>query len=138
MTKTSTSEFTMAKANERGHCNEAFKFESSLNNFELTVQNSPSQGQHQDRRDLKKKILKNLLLISVAFMVLFTSYESIAKLQSSINKARPSLKKVRVSYLRLKVFTHPEQVSSFEQNRLEQDRTQLKTIGLLHKISLGY
>ena len=108
----------MAEANERGHYNKAFEVEPSVNNFEMKVQNLPSQGQHQDR-DLKKKILKNLLLISVAFMVLFTSYESIAKLQSSINKARPSLKKVRVSYLRLKVFTHPEQVSSFEHNRLE-------------------
>ena len=92
MIKASTSEFAMAKANERGHCNEAFEFESTLNNFEMKVHNSPSQEQHQDR-DLKKKIFKNLLLISVAFMVLFTSYESIAKLQSSINKARSSYKK---------------------------------------------
>ena len=92
MTKASTSEFPMAEANERGHYNEAFEFEPSVNNFEMKVQTLPSQGQHQDR-DLKKKILKNLLLISVAFMVLFTSYESIAKLQSSINKARSSYKK---------------------------------------------
>ena len=108
MIKASTSEFAMAEANERGHYNEAFEIEPSLNNFEVKVHNSPSQGQHKDLRDLKKKILKNLLLISVAFMVLFTSYESISKLQSSINKARPSLKRVTVSYLRLKVFTHPQ------------------------------
>ena len=107
MTKASTSELTMSKANERGHYNEAFELESSLNNFEMKVHNSPSQKQHRDC-DLKKKIFKNLLLISVAFMVLFTSYESISKLQSSINKARPSLKRVTVSYLRLKVFTHPQ------------------------------
>ena len=79
----------MVKANQGGHCNEALELEPSTNNFEKEVETLQSQGQHQDR-DLKWKILKNLLLISVAFMVLFTSYESISKLQSSINKARSS------------------------------------------------
>ena len=37
---------------------------------------------------LKRKIWKNVLLISMAFMVLFTSFQSMASLQSSINKAR--------------------------------------------------
>ena len=37
--------------------------------------------------NLKWKILKNVLLISIAFMVLFTSFQSMSSLQSSINKA---------------------------------------------------
>lgn len=34
----------------------------------------------------KRRILKNVILLSVAFMVLFTSYQSMATLQSSINQ----------------------------------------------------
>ena len=80
----------MAKANEGGHCNAAFEHEPSSNNLEKKLEASESQGQHQNR-DLKWKILKNVLLISVAFMVLFTSYQSMSTLQSSINKARVSI-----------------------------------------------
>ena len=35
---------------------------------------------------MKRGIYKNLLTISVAFMLLFTAFESMASLQSSINK----------------------------------------------------
>ena len=80
----------MAKANEGGHCNAAFEHEPSSNNLEKKVEASESQGQQQNS-DLKWKILKNVLLISVAFMVLFTSYQSMSTLQSSINKARVSI-----------------------------------------------
>ena len=34
----------------------------------------------------KRAIMKNVILISFAFMLLFTSYQSMASLQSSINK----------------------------------------------------
>ena len=38
-------------------------------------------------KKLKRSIVKNVILIAVAFMVLFTSFQSMASLQSSINQA---------------------------------------------------
>ena len=109
----------MANANVGGHFNEAFELEPSWNSFEKNVD---TQGQHQDR-NLKGKILKNLLLISVAFMVLFTSYESISKLQSSINKARLSLK----CFSFILTCDHSSSISIIRHSR--------KTV-LLHQVSL--
>ena len=40
----------------------------------------------EEIRSMKRGIYKNLLTISVAFMLLFTAFESMASLQSSINK----------------------------------------------------
>ncbi len=40
----------------------------------------------ESRRSLKISVLKNVVLISISFMLLFTSYQSMAALQSSINK----------------------------------------------------
>ena len=36
----------------------------------------------------KRSIYKNVGIISVAFMILFTAFQSMASLQSSINKVR--------------------------------------------------
>ena len=92
----------MAKGNKGGHYNEAFEHEPSPNNLEKKVEASQFQEQQQNN-DLKWKILKNVLLISVAFMVLFTSYQSMSTLQSSINKARASkqvsIKDISIGYL---------------------------------------
>ena len=38
-------------------------------------------------KKLKRTIMKNVILIAIAFMVLFTSFQSMASLQSSINQA---------------------------------------------------
>ena len=94
----------MAKAIEGGHFNEAFEHEPSSNNLEKKVEASESQGQQQNS-DLKWKILKNVLLISVAFMVLFTSYQSMSTLQSSINKARAS-KQVSIKDISIGLLTY--------------------------------
>ena len=94
----------MAKAIEGGHFNEAFEHEPSSNNLEKKVEASESQGQRQNS-DLKWKILKNVLLISVAFMVLFTSYQSMSTLQSSINKARAS-KQVSIKDISIGLLTY--------------------------------
>ena len=40
----------------------------------------------EEIRSMKRGIYKNLLTISIAFMLLFTAFESMASLQSSINK----------------------------------------------------
>ena len=82
-------------AKPEGHCNEAFEHElvePSSNNLEKKAQASEAESQSVDS-GLKRKILKNVILISVAFMVLFTSYQSMSTLQSSINKASKGFRK---------------------------------------------
>ena len=52
--------------------------------------NEKAAMQEEDKW-LKRKIQKNLIVISAAFMVLFTAFQSMAALQSSLNKARKKL-----------------------------------------------
>ena len=40
----------------------------------------------EERRTLKRGIIKNVVIISFAFMLLFTAFQSMANLQSSLNK----------------------------------------------------
>ena len=39
----------------------------------------------------KRRIMKNVIVISFAFLLLFTAFQSMAALQSSINKVRNKL-----------------------------------------------
>ena len=48
--------------------------------------NSFDNLNEEETRHVKRGIYKNVVIISVAFMFLFTAYESMASLQSSINK----------------------------------------------------
>ena len=41
-------------------------------------------------RSEKRRIMKNVIVISFAFLLLFTAFQSMAALQSSINKVRQS------------------------------------------------
>ena len=41
-------------------------------------------------RSEKRRIMKNVIVISFAFLLLFTAFQSMAALQSSINKVRKS------------------------------------------------
>ena len=95
-------------SSKEGFSNEAFESDYSIKGPDITSQTNSSapemkksefcfedSEQHQQQKCtnfskpiLKRKILKNVLLISMAFMVLFTSFQSMASLQSSINKAR--------------------------------------------------
>ena len=52
-------------------------------NTDPTKPNSFVEGD----KKLKRTIMKNVILIAIAFMVLFTSFQSMASLQSSINQA---------------------------------------------------
>lgn len=42
----------------------------------------------EDIKQAKRRIIKNVLIVSFAFMLLFTAFQSMSALQSSINKAR--------------------------------------------------
>ncbi len=48
----------------------------------------PNDGDNEDCNDKaeKRKILKNLAIVSCAFMFLFTAFQSLQNLQSSLNK----------------------------------------------------
>lgn len=46
----------------------------------------PSQLTDEEVRREKFRIMKNVILISVSFLLLFTAFQSMANLQSSINK----------------------------------------------------
>ena len=49
--------------------------------------NNVENGQSEEKRKREKKmILKTIIIISFAFMLLFTAFQSMASLQSSINK----------------------------------------------------
>ena len=45
----------------------------------------------EEIRKEKRRILKNVIVISFSFMLLFTAFQSMANLQSSINKVRSRL-----------------------------------------------
>ena len=40
----------------------------------------------EEKKSLKRGIMKNVVIISFAFMLLFTAFQSMANLQSSLNK----------------------------------------------------
>jgi hypothetical protein len=42
----------------------------------------------EETKQLKRGILKNVIVISIAFMLLFTAFQSMASLQSSLNKVQ--------------------------------------------------
>jgi hypothetical protein len=48
------------------------------------LQNNNNSGMNPKHE--KRMILKNIIVISFAFMLLFTAFQSMASLQSSINK----------------------------------------------------
>ncbi len=75
---------------EKGEQNKAFEDDTSTTNQENKVVENTLQIL-LDPKEAKRKrqqITKNVVLISIAFMVLFTSYNSMASLQSSINKVQ--------------------------------------------------
>jgi hypothetical protein len=70
-----------------GVTNDAFVGESP-NPEELDIKyDAVNGGGGGGKLNLKWSIWKNIVVISVAFMILFTSFQSMASLQSSINKA---------------------------------------------------
>ena len=58
-------------------------FDVFLNNVYRRMDLSQDQLKSEKRR-----IMKNVIVISFAFLLLFTAFQSMAALQSSINKAR--------------------------------------------------
>ena len=78
------------KSNQNSHptSKEVYTNQAFDNNepFPVAEKKSEELNEHINS-NLKWKILKNVLLISIAFMVLFTSFQSMSSLQSSINKA---------------------------------------------------
>jgi hypothetical protein len=60
------------------------KLEEEKNNNE-EIENGQNE---KERKHEKKMILKNIVIISFAFMLLFTAFQSMASLQSSINKVK--------------------------------------------------
>ena len=86
---------------KNAHANEAFELSnddsSTCNNNvnkseEADGSSSVKSGRQFDlltdseRKKLKFSIFKNVIVISFAFMLLFTAFQSMANLQSSINK----------------------------------------------------
>lgn len=60
-----------------------------INSKEMEVKSGRfDQLTDSERKQLKFSILKNVIVISIAFMLLFTAFQSMANLQSSINKVR--------------------------------------------------
>ena len=48
----------------------------------------------EEKKSLKRGIMKNVVIISFAFMLLFTAFQSMANLQSSLNKVSNTVLKM--------------------------------------------
>ena len=44
----------------------------------------------EEKKNMKFGIMKNVIIISIAFMLLFTAFQSMAQLQSSLNEVNPN------------------------------------------------
>lgn len=70
---------------ENGSQDSKFQKDVSLGGKDGSIQGVPVEVEENNRR-VSRSIFKNIITISVAFTFLFTAYNSMANLQSSINK----------------------------------------------------
>ena len=67
------------------------KEEEFNNNVEARISNVKNMSPEEIRLE-KRSIMKNVIVISFAFLLLFTAFQSMSFLQSSINKVRTDQK----------------------------------------------
>ena len=74
------------ETSNRGQPNEGF-VDDGAGSLEISKQpRPPTKMKPETTTKVSRSALKNVILIAIAFMVLFTSYQSMAALQSSINQ----------------------------------------------------